>query len=613
MMNKRQKIVQKEFLNAEEKVIGRLDNIYTESLADINKKIAKLDSEIGYLQGILDSVGDDELGELAEEFFKSKRIKVLTPAEAKSTLKSMLQSKIHQKNYQEGLKKQVGGVLDKMHEKVFTTVSDYLNECYENGFVGTLYDLQGQGIPLSMPLDQRAMVRAVQLDSKISQGLYKRLGVDVADLKKRITSTISRGISTGMTFKQIAQQLDGQVNIGYNRAVRIARTEGHRIQVQSGMDACEKAKEKGADVVKQWDSTLDSNTRESHVAVDGEIREINEKFSNGLMFPGDPSGRAEEVINCRCALLQRAKWAVGGNFTKMNNFTKQLETFEGPDDYADFKKAFFSKENKEYMDFVERMEEKYGTKNFEAVLGSMTDKEYNHFSSLTKNNPIFNKQAKPKAEPKPKPKTDIYSFTDEQSEAIEWYVSGEGQFVNQYYRGRVGADFGELTDNEKALSNLLDEATDRDLPDDIDTLYRSVDARAIFGDMSDTEWSNFEEYIKYGGDSFGKGAYADGVRQKANNTINNTKGKKITEKGFMSTTKSYDVAAEWGDFTGSDRPIVIEFVDVPKGVKGADLKLFDIEGEEQQEVLLARNTKYEVLDVYVKDGIIHAKARIIID
>jgi len=76
------------------------------------------------------------------------------------------------------------------------------------------------------------------------------------------------------------------------------------------MDACYKAKAKGADMVKQWDSTLDSRTRESHAIVDGEIRELDEKFSNGLMFPGDPSGGAAEVINCRCALLQRAKWAL---------------------------------------------------------------------------------------------------------------------------------------------------------------------------------------------------------------------------------------------------------------------------------------------------------------
>lgn len=77
------------------------------------------------------------------------------------------------------------------------------------------------------------------------------------------------------------------------------------------MDACYKAKEKGADVVKQWDSTLDKKTRESHQQVDGEIRELDEKFSNGLMYPCDPSGGADEVVNCRCALLQRGRWALG--------------------------------------------------------------------------------------------------------------------------------------------------------------------------------------------------------------------------------------------------------------------------------------------------------------
>lgn len=44
--------------------------------------------------------------------------------------------------------------------------------------------------------------------------------------------------------------------------------------------------------------------------VDGEIREIDEKFSNGLMFPGDPSGGAAEVVNCRCSLLERARWTL---------------------------------------------------------------------------------------------------------------------------------------------------------------------------------------------------------------------------------------------------------------------------------------------------------------
>ena len=76
--------------------------------------------------------------------------------------------------------------------------------------------------------------------------------------------------------------------------------------------------------------------------------------------------------------------------------------------------------------------------------------------------------------------------------------------------------------------------------------------------------------------------------------VDKTKGRTVTEKGFMSTTKDYDLASEWGSFTGSDKPIVLEFDDIPKNLKGADLKMFDVEGDEQHEVLLARNTKYEI-------------------
>lgn len=307
-MNKRQKLVQQQFLNDEETVIKRLKKVYDQSLKDINKSIFELDSSISMLQKALDSIDGDEIGELAAAVLKGKRY--YTPEEAQETIKSMLQSKVYQKNYQKALQKQVGTILDTMLDEEFTTVADYLNTCYENGFVGTMFDLQGQGIPLCFPLDQEAMVRAVQLDSKISNGLYARLGEDVSLLKRKIAAQVSRGISTGMTFQQVAQQLAKTTNIGFNNAVRIARTEGHRIQCQSGMDACYKAKEKGADVLKQWDATMDSSTRESHTQVDGEIRELDEKFSNGLMFPGDPSGGAAEVVNCRCALLQRARWAL---------------------------------------------------------------------------------------------------------------------------------------------------------------------------------------------------------------------------------------------------------------------------------------------------------------
>ena len=556
-MNKHQRLVQQAFLNNEEEVISRLQSIYGESLSGITKKVKVLDSSITQLKKALDSVTDDDIGELALAVLGSK--KHLTPVEAQETIKSMIQSKVYQKQYQEALRKQVGGILDTMQAKQYKTVSDYLTGCYEDGFIGTMYDLQGQGIPLCMPIDQQSMVRAVQLDSKISKGLYTRLGEDVTVLKRKITAQISRGVASGLTYREMAQQLAGETRIGYNNAVRIARTEGHRIQCQAGMDACHRAQEKGCDVLKQWDATLDDVTRSSHAMVDGELRELDKPFSNGLMFPGDPKGGAAEVINCRCALLQRASWELDED--ELEELKERAEYF-GLDKTASF--------------------EEYKQKYLKAA-------------EITENDIQLPK------------KDDIspLSFTQNEEDAIEWYVSGEGQWINQQLRGR--GDFGELSKDETQLLNALTTATSRELPGDITTLYRSVDAEAVFGNISDTDYDNLRQYLLYGEDSFGKGAYADGLKRRSETLLNQTIGKPITEKGFMSTTKSLDIAEEWGDFTGASKPIVLEF-DVPKGVKGADLYKFDIEGEEQFEVLLGRNTEYEITDIFAQNGQIHLKA-----
>ena len=319
-MNRRQKLVQQQFLNNEAELVKRLEKVYDQALTDINDKIRNLNFTINNLKleySWLDD-GDPE----------------------KARIKSMIQSKIYQRDYQEQLQKQVDGILKRIDVAEIDNIKDYLDTCYSDAFIGNMFDAHGQGIPLLMPIDQEAMVRAVQLESKISKGLYTRLGEDVKLLKKRITSEVSRGISTGMTYAQVATQLKNQTRIGYNKAIRIARTEGHRIQTTATMDAMKSAKDIGADVVKQWDATLDARTRSSHAKVDGEIREIDKPFSNGLMFPGDPNGRPEEVINCRCALLQRARWALDDEELQELKDRANYYGLDKTDEFDDFKKKY---------------------------------------------------------------------------------------------------------------------------------------------------------------------------------------------------------------------------------------------------------------------------------
>lgn len=228
-----------------------------------------------------------------------------------------MQHVIYQVEYQRQLKTQVQSILEQLQANEFETISEYLTQCYEEGFMGSLYSMQQQGVPLAFPINQKQIVMAIQTDSKISEGLYTRLGKDIGELKKNISSEIARGISTSASYAQIAKNLDRQAQIGLNRAMRITRTEGGRIQNKAAMDTMVKAKEMGADVVKRWSAALDARTRDSHARIDGEVKEIEEKFSNGLMYPKDPSGSASEVVNCRCKVQERARWALSANQTKM--------------------------------------------------------------------------------------------------------------------------------------------------------------------------------------------------------------------------------------------------------------------------------------------------------
>jgi len=228
-----------------------------------------------------------------------------------------LQTIIYQKQYQEVLKKQLDTILDQLHTNEFSSISEYLTKCYEEGFIGTMYDIAGQGIPFIIPIDQKQVVRAVQLDSKLKESLYKSLGEDVTELKKAVRIEVARGIANGSSWLDVGEKLSKNMkhtpfNKAINNSIRIARTEGHRIQNQAALDAQYKAKEKGADVVKQWDSTLDGKTRYTHRLLDGQLRELEEPFevsgkkadAPGLF--GDPG----EDCNCRCALLQRTRWAL---------------------------------------------------------------------------------------------------------------------------------------------------------------------------------------------------------------------------------------------------------------------------------------------------------------
>lgn len=341
-MTNRQKEVQESHIKNEKAILRDVERIYRTARRDIAEKIRE---------------HFDAINELNE------KISALDPGDPKRfLLESERRSKIYQLQYQGLIDAQLSEILDRMSAEEYALISDYLERCYEEGYLGTMYSMQGQGVPLMLPIDQASIVKAVQIDSQISTALYEHLGESVGLLKRSIAGEVARLIANGNSYHDAARSLSSYTRIGYHRSMRIIRTEGHRIQTAATMDCMRNAKDAGADIVKQWDSTLDGRTRQSHVEVDREIRELDEPFSNGLMRPGDEAGPAAEVINCRCALLERARWAVGGGFLKRDNFNDTIIEFDSPEGYNAFKKSYHSPENKDYMKFVYDKQVQYGTK-----------------------------------------------------------------------------------------------------------------------------------------------------------------------------------------------------------------------------------------------------------
>lgn len=300
-MNNHEKEVLKYTLEQEKAVIAELKSIYSQALDDIGEKIKIL---------------------MADE---------------------LTQSKIYQIEYQKALKGQVSAILDNLNSQQYDSISEYLKDCYEDGFIGTLYNLNSFGIPLIIPIDQEQVVEALMLDSKISEGLYTKLENNVGKLKKAISQEISRGISTAMSYADIARNLRGRGNMTINQSMNIVQTEGHRIQSRSALDAGKKAKDSGADLVKVWDSTIDGDTRKHHRQLDGQVRELDEDFEVDGLTADSPGhfGKPSEDCRCRCAVLIKPRWDVDGSFTKRNNETGELMEFADVKSYEEFKKKYW--------------------------------------------------------------------------------------------------------------------------------------------------------------------------------------------------------------------------------------------------------------------------------
>lgn len=140
------------------------------------------------------------------------------------------------------------------------------------------------------------------IDARLGTGLPTRV---TDDTRRAVNEVIVNAMEQGLNLRDTIEGIRGTFDASVSRARTIARTE-----TATAMSSSRQAAYREQGVEKhQWMTAGDEHVRDTHAALDGVIAEVDEEFTTGLRFPGDPDGPPEEIINCRCTTVPLSRAA----------------------------------------------------------------------------------------------------------------------------------------------------------------------------------------------------------------------------------------------------------------------------------------------------------------
>ncbi len=441
----------------------------------------------------------------------------------------------------ESLKLQTQQSLEVLYGNQLDIVDKTMRNIYSESLYRTAFEVQkGFGVGFAFDkLDENRLSKVIGKPWAMDGvNFSNRIWKNKEKLINELHSTLVRNIISGSDPAKAIKEIENKMNVSRSAAGRLIMTESAYFSSVAQKDMFNEL-----DVEKyQIVATLDNRTSEICSELDGKVFDMKDYEAGVTAPPFHP--------NCRT--------------TTIPYFDDWEELGVDPERIAR------DEEGNNYY-----------------VPADMTYKEWKKKYTINNNNDAIPQREKP--------------LTQKDLDAVEYYVSGDGMYINDYLRNRDDPieRMGKMTEFDNDLVQNLTSATSRKHSNKI--LYRSVDASAVFGDISDEDWDALRNTLLYN---------LDGNAQPI---IDDTLGKVIADKGFMSTTKKYGVASEFDDFTGAEHPIIIEFTNADK-VKGFDLaehfpKLDN--SMQQAEVLLSRDTKYKIKSISGKDGHIYLKAEFV--
>jgi len=156
-----------------------------------------------------------------------------------------------------------------------------------------------------------AVLRGLLVDEAVARpttgmSILERIFMHRDDLAARVRQIVTRGLMRGATYSQMMADVRKQLSLDAVRATRWVNTEAHRLLNEARWQAGLEAKAAGVELRKVWVTMADERVRDTHVGMEGQIREIDEYFESPsgakTLYPGG-FGVLEEDTNCRCEIV----------------------------------------------------------------------------------------------------------------------------------------------------------------------------------------------------------------------------------------------------------------------------------------------------------------------
>ena len=182
----------------------------------------------------------------------------------------------------------------------------YQDSYYQHGFMLS----RDVGINLSFGLVDRATISALYNEPNLSGlSLKETLSRTRYNLLIKERQSLVQGFLKGDSYQTMARDIRDVFNKSFKDALRIVRTEGGRASSEGQLKSYDDAEDMGIEMDRIWLATLDSKTRDSHPALDGQKADKEGYFH----YRGEKTkaprlwGIASEDIDCRCSTIAKPR------------------------------------------------------------------------------------------------------------------------------------------------------------------------------------------------------------------------------------------------------------------------------------------------------------------